>query len=66
MAKSALWSHHVWRFRDRVIGMEASRNGCGWKKIKDVIISPNGNAYAVVYEDGTMDDMSTYDDIYIR
>lgn len=60
-----MWSHDLWKHRKTVIGQEA-RNGSEWKVIQDVIISPNRNAYALVFSDGTMLDMSTYDDVEVR
>ena len=36
------------------------------KEIANVIPSPNHNAYALVYADGSMDDMTSYDTVCVR
>lgn len=63
-----MWSHDCWKHRESIIGQEA-RTGFGyhpWHVIVDVIISPNHNAYALVLDDGSTHDMSTYDHVDIR
>lgn len=61
-----LSSHAAWAARRGLIGKKGSSGEfMPAKVIKDVIISPNRNAYALVFEDDTILDMSTYDDCWI-
>jgi hypothetical protein len=57
-----LTSHQCWFSHKAVIGKRAT-----WQRkiVKDVVVSPNGNAYALVFEDGTIYDMTSYDSVDI-
>ena len=58
-------SHSAWRNRSSLIGQEV-RHGPTWKVVKDVIVSPYRNAYAIVFADGTLLDMSSYCEYEVR
>ena len=58
-------SHTAWRMRDSLPGQEV-RHHNAWKIVKRVIVSPNRNAYAIVFTDDSMLDMSTYCDFETR
>jgi hypothetical protein len=51
--------------RDSLPGQEV-RHHNAWKIVKRVIVSPNRNAYAIVFTDDSMLDMSTYCDFETR
>ena len=56
-------SHECWHAREGVVG---KRGGPQLKVIKDVIISPYRNAYALLFEDGSIHDMTSYDRVEIK
>ena len=60
-----LGSHAAWKMRDSLPGQEV-RHGASWKVVREVIVSPNRNAYAIVFTDGSMLDMSSYCTFEVR